>query len=241
LRLIRVKVRRTFLKRHHRIIIIIGAFIVFLTFVTKDAIRDQLKEETDSLQSAETLYLSWIRNNDLLVSLDDIETRIGNLQESVEKTSIPNATAKNRQTVEFVHRINRVTKGLRSLHTALSPLIDKVPAYRQEYETLDKGLIEMEARQDEVSNEIQKSEDANRTEEEHIALLNRAFKGMGTSDVYSKVNEFPPKLIATFFEKKERKEKLYKNCTWLSYILYTVGWGLALIGRLAGDGMAANE
>jgi hypothetical protein len=209
--------------------------------VTKDAIRDQLKEETDSLQAAETLYETWSRNDSLWPLFDDIDTRVGKLQESIQKGSIPKATANNLETDEFVHRLNLITKWNHYLLNSLSPLIEKKPEFRQQYEELDKGFNEMEVRQAEVSSELQKSQNVERSEEEHIALLNRALRGMGNVDIFGKVKEFMPNLILNFEIEKERKAKLYKIFTWLSYVLYTAGWGLALVGRLAGDGNSSNE
>jgi len=45
-----------FAKVHRRVAAVTGALIVFLTFVVKDAVREQVKDLVDSLQSAEGVF-----------------------------------------------------------------------------------------------------------------------------------------------------------------------------------------
>jgi hypothetical protein len=57
-----------FFKRHTRRLSMVGALIVFTTFVVKDAIRDSAKETIDSLDSEEAVFA--IRNDSLNMFLE---------------------------------------------------------------------------------------------------------------------------------------------------------------------------
>jgi hypothetical protein len=48
---------RRFVRNHNRLLTFIGAFIVFTTFIVKEAVRDNLKEYTDSIKIAQNMFI----------------------------------------------------------------------------------------------------------------------------------------------------------------------------------------
>ncbi len=60
------------LKRHHRTISVIGAFIVFGTFLAKDIKRDHLKDLGDAIDSAENAYVVRLDNRRTLSEINKL-------------------------------------------------------------------------------------------------------------------------------------------------------------------------
>ena len=60
------------LKKHHRLISVAGALILFVTFLAKDAKRDRLKELGDSIDSAENAFIIRAENKRMYEALQTL-------------------------------------------------------------------------------------------------------------------------------------------------------------------------
>src|SRR5690242_14835307 len=52
------------IRRHHRILTFAGAVIVFATFIVKDAIRERLRDLSESIKEAQTDYIATLNTSE---------------------------------------------------------------------------------------------------------------------------------------------------------------------------------
>jgi hypothetical protein len=96
---IKIKTRYTFLKKHNRLLTFVGALVVFITFIVKDAVREELKSTIDAEQWAETMFLNSSRYDDNDHGLDEVEGKLDILIEAVR----PNKKAANEKEERDCH------------------------------------------------------------------------------------------------------------------------------------------
>ena len=70
---------RNFLRRHSRILTVLGALIVFVTFVVKEGLRDRGKDLLASVESAQTTFV-------MRSDVEDLRLQLRSLQRSIRTT-----------------------------------------------------------------------------------------------------------------------------------------------------------
>jgi hypothetical protein len=75
---------RLFLKRHRQSLSLVGALIVFSTFVIKDAIREEVKDTVDSLQAAEDVFVTRSENEETALTLASIDAYVEELSNKTD-------------------------------------------------------------------------------------------------------------------------------------------------------------
>jgi hypothetical protein len=67
---------KRFIHKYDRLLSVLGALIIFLTFLAREGFRDELKELVDSIDAAQSVFL--IRSDNR-----DIAEQVAHLQESL--------------------------------------------------------------------------------------------------------------------------------------------------------------
>src|SRR5437899_2825534 len=63
---------RTFVSRHSKLLIFVGALIVFVTYLVKEGLRERLKDLVDSVDKAQSAFVAERENQQLSQRLAEI-------------------------------------------------------------------------------------------------------------------------------------------------------------------------
>ena len=56
---------RNYVSRHSRLLIFVGVFIVFVTFLVKEGLRERLKDLVDSVDTAQSVFVAERENQQI--------------------------------------------------------------------------------------------------------------------------------------------------------------------------------
>lgn len=230
-----------FVRRHRRMLTFIGALIVFSTFLTKEALREQLKDLIDSEKAAQQTSLSEVELSEANASYARIEQKIdavrqliiGNVAPADVPGSYDDVLALIHGRIErsevFIRSMKRLQQelpknaGLESGIEAAQVLTDNT---KELYETCKKAGAYMYA-------------DPTVYGGHRLAPIKEAV----TSS--QKMKEFVASVMGMMVEHSEqvraRHEHRLSIYSWMSYGLYTLGWGLGLVGRLVGVNAGGDD
>jgi exonuclease VII small subunit len=225
------------LKEHAKFLILAGAFVVFATFVVKDLLRDNLKDLASAL--AETQSAFELRHDNLMLSdkLDQLNIRLDDLQnQSRSSESVLNKKEIQIRDMIYVGQgINRMSwfelDHIKSLIQKVSnhgQFEQRIGTLNQQVDTLNsvgnKLVQSLQSFHEGLDQhwDLQKNYDAT---SEWVAHCQQA-----KSESTKVVDE----TLAAAKSELGRDEQRVKWYTRFSYALYTVGWALALLGKLYG-------
>jgi len=63
---------RNYVSRHSRLLIFVGALIVFVTFLVKESLRERLKDLVDSIDTAQSVFVAEQENQQMSQGLAEI-------------------------------------------------------------------------------------------------------------------------------------------------------------------------
>jgi len=220
-----------FAKVHRRVAAVTGALIVFLTFVVKDAVREQVKDLVDSLQSAEDVFEIRAQHEVTVALLNGIGQRVQLIWQSTpeakeflrknDKSGVIHDITENADIIEQeranLDNLQRFIARLPSSETGLRAEVSEIRKRWTEHHDFYLQVIAM-------INQKQMSEDQ---EFDAMSTL-----GPESEDLNSAILDLSERAIAKSDTLREDAEKRLQIYTWASYVLYTVGWSLALFGRI---------
>lgn len=227
-----------FIRRHSRILIFIGAIVVFFTFVIREGFREYLKDLVDSIETARSM-LTVERENQLMSQrLAEIYRANSEAFAYLRDPPPPNwPRYKPRITVSTIASLWQSTfDTLNRLkdETETSEHFFEVAPHEKKY---DLELSELRCRYDDLSQSYKDFRPAGSTTPQSELMPNfwqissLAHKGWDLEDEVQK-------LIAVVLDesiiKKKTDERYFKIATWFSYGLYAFGSGLGLIGKIYG-------
>jgi hypothetical protein len=213
---------RRFTRKHDRLLSVIGAIIIFITFLVREAIRDDLKELVNSIDAAEGVFM--IRSDS---------------RDVAEEIEYVRAYLTDRRIGLLVQRSPRAYyRGLIAELDSSLHLLAKVP-HGGEFNTEAKDLL---AKSDKVGDEMlyplpplpdnpptpaQKAAETVIVEAEtkswrEAVLLDR------------QVRDFSTRVLTLARQVEATEEDHYRLSKWASFILFAIGSGLALIGKIVG-------
>jgi hypothetical protein len=245
IRSLRYKLKRL-AKRNQRPLAFVGALIVFTTFIVKDGIRDYVRDDVDSVKTALSVYQ--IRNDSQL-TLSEMAHRNDQLEdwsEQIADGSIKNLFgAKGSFDSEMVNVDDSLSRVYHSLDN-LSDFLEKLPPslelkekQRVIREKLNLVVTHLAKAQDLVFGNLPSSveepgELADRTR--------RAIFDVGEEILVAGAESWTLEFNSVQYANEivGRKERNYRRVNVLSYALYSLGWGLGLVGRLYGVPEAAG-
>ena len=254
---------RAYLHAHSRVLTFAGALIVFTTFIVKEGLRERVKDLSDSIEDAETVFALRSDTGEVMRTLADIQTSLNRFNDRIQSEpplgdglNPPNAGFL-RETADMVR--TRVLAE-RLAFDNLERLIEKLPMPNQNYVIGKSDSVKKEI--DALLPQLDE-EDAYGDQLEKIVTSN---KKLSPSDIaaVSEVNVRARASLQQVIENYRRTmadfdsvttdvlsysqmlkvfgDRLYSWFTWASYILYTVGWGLGLLTRIyGGEAKIQNE
>jgi hypothetical protein len=222
---------RLFLTKHKRLISLIGALIVFLTFVTKDAIREHVKDTVDSLQSAEDVFDIRSQHQNSVDMLNSISQHV----DEIWKTTPGRAEyLKNDPRSDLDYDIGEIKTLILEAEAnlgILGRLVERLPAselpvkkelsgVRGRYKTLNETYTKVSLG---IGNRSISEDD----EDGWLVPL-----GTDSENLLADIGGLSAKARDSCEAVKRRTEGELMVFTWVSYGLYAIGWFLTLFGRL---------
>jgi hypothetical protein len=217
---------------------IVGALIVFGTFVFKEAFRDYLKDRADSVTAAETQFI--------------LEQEIGGVSEQLlgieRQLNSSNTTGEGRQSDDnYANDIQREIRMLEERELDLGITFDRISRLIEKFPSssgwLQKSREDMGATLGTFHKHIERLKEQSKKEAEKAETLTMLrLCEVEVAAVEVPVAAYGGHVLEAAREQQDGLESLYRICTIASYILYTVGWALALFGRLYWiDGLVGGE
>jgi hypothetical protein len=142
-----------------------------------------------------------------------------------------------RKRKEIVTKLRKITTQTKSMVESMAPLVDTLPQSQQnKYSDLERRLEELERKRVAA---VAKLSDPGFTagrfgDVAELQVLGPLMHDWG--EFANEASNFPANTFLMFVGQKNYDALIYKRLTRASYGLYALGWGLALVGRLYGDG-----
>lgn len=201
------------------LLVFVGALIVFVTFVVKEGLSDRFKDSVAILDQAQEIFALRDEVAHLRLAIFNVvgtyPTEEAALSEIVRLANIGNDfIEENLETIS--HILVRVEAG-DGLWRRFDTLKQERLREQLEYRELQDELLGRNGKQAKTPLEIKVKLEAltrtgNRLREEERTLK---------ADV-----------IHTAKAKRDRDEGYYHVAKWAGYFLYTIGWGLGLVGKV---------
>jgi hypothetical protein len=238
---------RQFFVAHKRWFSFIGAVVVFATFVSKEVLRDNLKDLVGALENAQTLFELRGDNASLRTQIFDLQVRILDIYDKIV-TSKPRSDFA-RDVGQNLGGIYEVDEELRLVEPTLAntaELVGKLPPSDERAKALNRCREELKQAHDasaEAKSTVQNLSASRKflphpppfTNDEQGQLASSVGKAANASRaVWQDVEESTLKIFEEARQYKEKKERQYKHWTLATYVLYTLGWTLGLLGSLYG-------
>jgi hypothetical protein len=229
---------KNFFKRHNRVISLLGGLIVFVTFVVKDGFAEKWKDDAGALNMAQYIYS---------VKADSAATSAAVMQAVLfSQMSDGNIKDPERWFEDLKHLTQEKEQSMLDQEIALSNaeiLIDRLPKVRQERDELDRLRklarqygnealdayldVDRTARSIRVMPPDKKLEQAEKYRDDHDTREWSKKTGKLVDDVWA--------LLKGTLEQanilRKSNETKSQCAWWIAAVLYTLGWGLAVVGR----------
>ena len=227
---------------------VVGALIIFMTFIAKDAVRDNLKDLLNSVDAAQNINSLHEDNTFIMDELRQIQEQLAD--SDGQGPRLPGTTRQltydSREFSRLVQQFRIATVALEGAGRLIELLgpddTDRAPAIK--VDTLAKDVqrrsITLGALLNTEGKELQAgqfSEAAQTAIEIHDAL--GSIRGM-VDDGSKQIRDISDTVAKEAAAKIDVLRSFNGVATIISYVLYTVGWGLALLGRIYGADSSAT-
>jgi hypothetical protein len=236
-----------FFRRRSRLLTFVGAFIVFSTFVVREALRDRAKDLGDATDAAESIFL--IRTDDriILQGLTDIQTSLDNSAHTsgANARPMPGPELIKEKTQLFRQRL----LSMRMTADNLARFVSKLPI-----DSPDEFLPLFQRLQKNLDTELTLADNLDQEADKLSALATSVTPDGAATQI---INETAAR-ITTIFDKINKQmandtdamdnaagealdygerarnnyELLYVWFNRASYALFALGWGLALLSQI---------
>lgn len=210
------------------LLVVIGVVIAFGTFVVKDAMRERLKDLSDSISKAEQVYSSHESVDLISLQLIRMETEIV-LYRSDSKPNQVVAAAKA--------MANEVDSMVPASFAAVKEVLDKLPGR----EAFDGAAESIKKKIDDAHEEMQKSlKELNDSKNPDAVFI--VLRAAQSELVEIRIALLADAVLDRAKQVRGAAEKQYATCTWVSYfLLYPLGLVTGLIGRFYDIDSAGTE
>jgi hypothetical protein len=244
-----------FVKRHDRWLTLVGAFIVFVTFVMKDGLGEKWRGTAETIDMAEYIYGIRQDTAELRGHLDEIGEQLGQIGgEQSKSRTVPYHVQRDFQQIDnFLGTVNQTLKreriGLGIIDILANALDDSNPN-KQMANQLHREIKSIDSWRAGIG---RKMLDANpiishtHPSDEYLATFSRnLFPEVERLEyAYNQTSTHLSDLDETIFadaeKMRERNKVLSKWASGISAFLFAIGWGLGLVGKLYGVPEAATE
>jgi hypothetical protein len=235
---IRTEVRKRAPRRRTGLVIA-GALVVFLTFVVKEEIRDELKDLRDSLAAAESLYTI---EQDIRI----VELHTFTLEEQASTIEIrQRSAAGDPATLRYPREIKTTIAMMRERDALLKRDSERVSGLADRVSNKAPLKSPLAKMGDTISKFHEATE--SKVKELEAAPQDAATLALAQLDVGYLLIADAPVLVAggdlleAIRRQEEGLETIYGWCSRLAFLLYVFGWALSLYGSLSGHGVSGEE
>jgi hypothetical protein len=237
----------SFFQRHNRLVTFVGALIVFVTFVFKEGFREQLKELGDSIEGADSMFIVRSDVRALSDELDRVSHVLVDFETEVTShaPNFKNEKATGAVVVRFA-RIDSAVASSTSLLNSTSSLLERLrdkDKLMDEVGSLQENLKQMKESIGDAKLKLAIDADLPERAPKNKMLFNEFSERLDdiaygffrqNVELTDKINGLSGRVFRNAKELEESNKRWYKRCTSASYCLYSLGWGLGLLGRLYG-------
>jgi hypothetical protein len=209
-----------------RILPIVGALIIFLTYMIHDVLRDNLKDKAGALSQAREQYQS------LLMSTINIENQIRLAQAIATDTRQKQDSMGNPVFLEAT--VAKVDAELQEM--AWAPLVKEMPESKNLYQPQLLEIIALEGTLENMLAKRGADDKAGKRSEVSDSALKKA-----GDELQLKVQGEHDRILLDAVTATESAERKYSFYNTFSIALYVIGWGLGFLGILLGFGEPAGS
>jgi hypothetical protein len=239
----------SWLKGHSRLLSLVGALVVFVTFVAKEGIRERMKEVTDSIEGAENVFLAQTGSSIKSIAFADLARRMLVNQQNLERYTHPLVDKAqpgyNIFADRFVNeRLELTWEAFQHVDTLVSNTSRLKRRLPERSTDIDDGFIfirDNTAKLGASYKELRDNEEAEARPRgvNHATYLMQRFTqtvqlGAWSVQLADHAYELAEEVLEAADKAREKAERRYRMWTWISYGLYSLGWGLALAGTMYG-------
>jgi len=222
-------------RKYRRLLPIIGAGIVLLTFVVKDTWKDKVGAIADTVEQAERNHLIREDNEFLMSVIRDIYQRVRYPNDQAQDVDL--IASENPYQVYLV--VFRLQQQIESRAQLILDLVDHLPGQNKNKTILDGFRKQLDAVQEDllkVENSMPVSPASPGADRqiptEFLPLLKEVRKD--TSVLWHEVLKLDAVVLKQAKGTKESMEYWYGIWNIVSIILFAVGWTLGLVGQIYG-------
>jgi hypothetical protein len=241
------KTRQGFLKKHGKTLSLVGALIVFVTYVVKEGFREHVKDLVDAAENGRNVFVIRNDNNTLAFQLLAIEDSLNAALNDIPKRG---------QEILSLDGIERPMTILSHMQQDIGASLDNMAALteknhgntsdRTEIETLAKrydGLRDYHKWLTEAIVEVRRGKYAvfEHVKHEELVKIEVLDLVVRTERLTDDTRDRGSSVLKAVGEKKDKEQRYYGILTWVSYGLYTVGWSLGLLGKMFGVELPVGE
>jgi hypothetical protein len=200
---------------------VLGALIVFVTFVVKEGLRDRGKDLLASVESAQTTFV-------MRSDVEDLRLQLRSLQRSIRTTGGESMEVERYNTIAQAQFW--VQHGLSASLDNTSRLLQRLPNNQRD----TAQLKDFRQRLDKLR-EAHDAPPADLDNPSHISEqeISRQLKiGSDLGRLSTQVRIFERQVLEQAERLAEKEEQKYNLYTLLSYGFFSLGWGLALMGKI---------
>jgi hypothetical protein len=222
---------KDFIRRHNKVMTIAGAIIVVLTFTVKEELRDKAREWSETSRLGVASYFLEQQLAPITAQLSEIRLQTGisaRRSLGVSPADISQSTYSDRINVDAALLQALVMRGAAILFS-MKELPDKE---RRPDAIAAGGLV------DSADDELKKLANIHGGPGEAPPELKAVEEK--TKELEKDADEIGHRVVSEVQEHEISMEESYQSLDALGYILYVVGWGLALIGKLYSGGEPAE-
>jgi len=220
-----------------RLIVILAAGIILATFVVKDIASERFKNARDSLDRTSTMHFTLSYNlfvQDYLASIKQSADLTLSMLESNGKTPSENSTQALRIRIQAAQDHVKV---LNEYTRSVARLIDQLPQQSEKKYTAavlvaksNKLLDEVNSLDTRLSGLVNDNRSESSTSGEFIGRLNVISDE--TKPIMEAANDLSWSFVNDLALQKEKVQRNYEFTVQVSYVLFTLGWVIGLVGQI---------
>jgi hypothetical protein len=225
---------------------LLGGLIVFFTYAIREGLREHAKDESDSLSTAESVFLIRGSGGFVPYTLDMMDRQVKlQIKQLAEKGTTRNFTS-GQSPLESVVDLLRAEIGL------IDQGFDNCNRFQMKIEDVSVDISEKLSKVDGTLKSLHEEEGGISAVTAQLTLegkqtvsedfRNRLISlGAETNTIGKTMIEVSDSLLAQARDHERKYQTSLKILTWLSFMLYGLGWSLALAARLLGGDEAEQS
>jgi hypothetical protein len=221
-----------FLKRNDQKLRVIGALLVFVTFVAKEGLRDHYKDQNDALDSARRAFIARSDSDNISVQMRNLK-RMLIRNEGLPTNSFGYVTDQESLLFEMAGGIRKKLDNAQDILKG----IPQSKVIRTNIDALQEVLSEIHRKRGDFDEQIglweEESKRMSRLQTvppgDSLALHELTILTQRANFQTDRLNSSVLKSATYSLEKNEERLRIFN---WVSWIAYALGWGLSLVGGL---------